>query len=160
VLVMEKQLNLMLLKVKKVMKLLMLLDQKEKLSRDLLMLLKEEEVIIANGFMDVVLTLVVGMVANLQEMVVLVVCITIQFLLFSILNYIMILGEKEDAENEVGDQQRRFRQPRQQNWYNSYRGNRRGPPPNRGEGGEYNVSFVVIIHMIVNILIYSYVLNK
>lgn len=67
----------------------------------------------------------------------------------------MILGDKEDADNEVGDQQRRFRQPRQQNWYNSYRGNRRGPPPNRGEGGEYNVSFILKIHTFENILIFS-----
>lgn len=50
-----------------------------------------------------------------------------------------ILGDKDEGENEVGEQPRRFRQPRQQNWYNSYRGNRRGPPPNRGEGGDYNV---------------------
>lgn len=47
-------------------------------------------------------------------------------------------GDKDEGDNEVGEQQRRYRQPRQQNWYNSYRGNRRGPPPNRGEGGEYN----------------------
>jgi len=50
------------------------------------------------------------------------------------------IGDKEETENEVGEQPRRYRQqPRQQNWYNSYRGNRRGPPPNRGEGGDYNV---------------------
>lgn len=54
-----------------------------------------------------------------------------------------MLGEKEEAENEVGEQPRRYRQPRQQNWYNSYRGNRRGPPPNRGEGGDYNVRIMV-----------------
>jgi len=47
-------------------------------------------------------------------------------------------GDKEETENDVGEQPRRYRQPRQQNWYNSYRGNRRGPPPNRGEGGDYN----------------------
>ncbi|XP_050420123.1 Y-box-binding protein 1 [Adelges cooleyi] len=49
-------------------------------------------------------------------------------------------GEKEEGENEGGEQPRRgYRQPRQQNWYNSYRGNRRGGPPNRGEGGgDYN----------------------
>ncbi|XP_050525526.1 Y-box factor homolog [Daktulosphaira vitifoliae] len=49
-------------------------------------------------------------------------------------------GDKEEGDNEVGEQPRRYppRQPRQQNWYNSYRGNRRGGPPNRGDGGDYN----------------------
>ncbi|VVC32062.1 Cold shock domain,Nucleic acid-binding, OB-fold,Cold-shock conserved site,Cold-shock protein, DNA- [Cinara cedri] len=47
-------------------------------------------------------------------------------------------GDREEGDNEVGEQARRYRQPRQQNWYNSYRGNRRGPPQNRGEGGDYN----------------------
>lgn len=52
-------------------------------------------------------------------------------------------GDKDEVENEVGEQPRRYRQPRQQNWYNSYRGNRRGPPPNRGgEGGDYNVRMI------------------
>lgn len=55
-------------------------------------------------------------------------------------NY-FILGDKEEGDNEGGEQPRRYppRQPRQQNWYNSYRGNRRGGPPNRGDGGDYNV---------------------
>jgi len=53
--------------------------------------------------------------------------------------YCLYIGDKDEGDNEVGEQQRRYRQPRQQNWYNSYRGNRRGPPPNRGEVGEYNV---------------------
>lgn len=62
-----------------------------------------------------------------------------------------ILGDnKEEGENEVGEQPRRYRQPRQQNWYNSYRGNRRGPPPNRGEGGDYNnvrIVFKIILRI-------------
>lgn len=76
------------------------------------------------------------------------------------MNCIIILGDKEEAENEVGDQQRRYRQPRQQNWYNSYRGNRRGPPPNRGEsGGDYNVIIIGIIIKFINILIFSSLFN-
>lgn len=78
-------------------------------------------------------------------MEVLVVCINyIQWILVKS-NFLIISGEKEEVENEVGEQPRRFRQPRQQNWYNSYRGNRRGPPPNRGEGGDYNNVGVVFI---------------
>jgi len=52
----------------------MLLVQMEKLLRDHLMQLKEEEIIIASGFMDAVLIPVQEMVVNLQEMVVQVVC--------------------------------------------------------------------------------------
>lgn len=133
----------------------MLLVQMEKLLKDLLMQLKEEEITIASGFMDAVLIPVGEMVVNLQEMVVpVVVCINIITYLFNNSTLIGFLttysvGEKEEAENEVGEQPRRYqRQPRQQNWYNSYRGNRRGPPPNRGEGGDYNVSIVKIIIII------------
>lgn len=65
------------------------------------------------------------------------------------------VGDKEETENEVGEQPRRYRQPRQQNWYNSYRGNRRGPPPNRGEGGDYNVRIIYNIIIINKIFIIS-----
>lgn len=51
------------------MKLPMLLDQMVKLLKDLHMLLKEGEITIVSGFMDVVLILVQEM-ANLQEMAV------------------------------------------------------------------------------------------
>ncbi|XP_026820028.1 Y-box-binding protein 2-like [Rhopalosiphum maidis] len=47
-------------------------------------------------------------------------------------------GCKEETINEKGEQPRRYRQPYQPNWYNSYRGHQRGPPPNRGEGGDCN----------------------
>lgn len=63
--------------------------------------------------------------------------------------YNIKLGDKEEGDNEVGDQARRYRQPRQQNWYNSYRGNRRGPPQNRGEG-DYNVRIIFFEIMIYN----------
>jgi len=52
------------------MKLQMLLVQMEKLLKVLLMQLREEEIPIVSGFMDVVLIRVQEMVANLQEMVV------------------------------------------------------------------------------------------
>jgi len=56
----------------------MLLGQMEKLLKDHLMLLKEGKITIANGFMDVVLTLVQEMAVYLQEMEVqVVVCIFI-----------------------------------------------------------------------------------
>lgn len=61
------------------MKQQMLLVQMEKLLKDLLMQLKEEETTIASGFMDAVLIPVEEMAANLQEMVVQVVCINIKF---------------------------------------------------------------------------------
>lgn len=57
----------------------MLLVQMEKLLKDLLMQLKEEETTIASGFMDAVLISVEEMAANLPEMVVQVVCINIKF---------------------------------------------------------------------------------
>ncbi|XP_060845262.1 Y-box-binding protein 1-like [Rhopalosiphum padi] len=47
-------------------------------------------------------------------------------------------GDKDETINEVGEQQRHYRQPYQPNWYNSYCGHQRGPPLNRGEGGDYN----------------------
>lgn len=62
------------------------------------------------------------------------------FFFINVISYLSNKGDnKEEGDNEVGEQPRRYRQPRQQNWYNnSYRGNRRGPPPNRGEGADYN----------------------
>jgi len=89
-----------------------------------------------------------------------VVCINIIINLFNNSTLICFLtiysiGDKEEAENEVGEQPRRYRQPRQQNWYNSYRGNRRGPPPNRGEGGDYNVRIIYKIIIIIKMLIIS-----
>lgn len=67
------------------------------------------------------------------------------FVFITYFDFIYIGDNKEEGENEVGEQPRRYRQPRQQNWYNSYRGNRRGPPPNRGEGGDYNNVRIVFI---------------
>lgn len=66
-----------------------------------------------------------------------------------------VSGDKEEGDNEVGEHPRRYRQPRQQNWYNSYRGNRRGPPPNRAEGGDYNVRifYEIIIQFSIKYLI-------
>jgi len=128
------------------------------------MQLKEGEITIASGFMDAVLIPAQEMAVNLQEMVVQVVCtniinvynhlfLTNSFIIWFLKSY--CIGDKEETENEVGEQPRRYRQPRQQNWYNSYRGNRRGPPPNRGEGGDYNVrtSYNMIISKMLIIAI-------